>query len=197
MNGYRRELLLGRDYMKELNYLQSNENAWINTDFVPTGNTMFSCKFQFMEIKAQARVFGTGSRKDTSGVIDTVLYINGSKKFAFTRSHGNWSSWNISADTNVHTFKTTSNTKAWLDSTALTNKVGSGDSPKLALFNYFINGSSKWRCTVRIFNFTCTEDGETVLDLIPVLDMKGRPCMYDKVSRKKYYNSGSVDFLYG
>ena len=35
-----------------------------------------------------------------------------------------------------------------------------------------------------------------VYDLIPVLDRTGTPCMFDKVTRKRFYNSGSGEFSY-
>ena len=40
-------------------------------------------------------------------------------------------------------------------------------------------------------------DGETLLmKLIPAIDNTGTPCMFDLVSRKTFYNSGTGDFLY-
>lgn len=33
-------------------------------------------------------------------------------------------------------------------------------------------------------------------DLVPALDQTGTPCMFDKVSRKNFYNAGTGDFLY-
>ena len=35
-----------------------------------------------------------------------------------------------------------------------------------------------------------------VFDCVPALDPTGTPCMYDTVSRKPFYNSGTGDFLY-
>ncbi len=38
--------------------------------------------------------------------------------------------------------------------------------------------------------------GNTALDLIPVLDAEGTPCMYDRVSKLRFYNSGTGTFGY-
>lgn len=38
-------------------------------------------------------------------------------------------------------------------------------------------------------------DNARVLDMISVVDFDGIPCMYDKVSRKNFYNSGTGHFL--
>lgn len=35
-----------------------------------------------------------------------------------------------------------------------------------------------------------------VQHLIPALDPTGRPCMFDLVQRKPYYNQGTGEFLY-
>lgn len=42
-----------------------------------------------------------------------------------------------------------------------------------------------------------TNGGSVKLHLIPVLDVRNVPCMYDKVSRTFLYNQGSGDFLCG
>ena len=49
------------------------------------------------------------------------------------------------------------------------------------------------KCIIFYFN---AEEGETKIDLIPVLDPTGAPCMFDLVSKTPFYNSGSGDFLY-
>lgn len=48
---------------------------------------------------------------------------------------------------------------------------------------------------MRFYSFYA-EEGETKIDLIPVLDPTGAPCMFDLVTRRPFYNSGSGDFLY-
>ena len=49
---------------------------------------------------------------------------------------------------------------------------------------------------VRIWSCKCWCDSVSY-DLIPCLDDNGRPCMFDRVSRKTFYNSGTGEFLYG
>ena len=50
----------------------------------------------------------------------------------------------------------------------------------------------------RIYRFTITNHGKTVMDLLPVLDKNGRPCMYDVISQKALYNNGAgqLKFIY-
>lgn len=42
-----------------------------------------------------------------------------------------------------------------------------------------------------------SSNGDVLLNLVPVLDYNGIPCMYDKVEQKFYYNAGTGDFIAG
>ena len=54
-------------------------------------------------------------------------------------------------------------------------------------------GVQKWQIKkCKIYN-----SNTLVRDYIPVLDSSNRPCLYDKVEDKFYYNKGSGEFLYG
>ena len=50
---------------------------------------------------------------------------------------------------------------------------------------------------VRIYSCKMYIDDVLVRDFIPCLDNNNRPCMYDTVSKKTYYNQGTGEFLYG
>lgn len=49
---------------------------------------------------------------------------------------------------------------------------------------------------LRIYSFTISKDGNKIMNLIPVLDRNGTPCMYDTVSKQTFYNAGQGSFLY-
>lgn len=56
------------------------------------------------------------------------------------------------------------------------------------------------RASIRERLYTATiadTDGKTAIDLIPVLNVDGTPCLYDKVSRKCLYNAGTGHFRVG
>lgn len=50
-------------------------------------------------------------------------------------------------------------------------------------------------CPCKIYSLKIKTNGQNY-HFIPCLDETGAPCMYDKVSRKAFYNAGSGDFLY-
>lgn len=51
---------------------------------------------------------------------------------------------------------------------------------------------------VKVFSFTIFNDSDLAdVDLIPILDNTGEPCMFDFVTRKPFYNSGTGTFIAG
>lgn len=48
----------------------------------------------------------------------------------------------------------------------------------------------------RIYECAITRAGEDLFRGLPCLDSTGAPCIFDKVSKKTFYNQGSGDFLY-
>ena len=47
-----------------------------------------------------------------------------------------------------------------------------------------------------IYNVKISENNSIVRDFIPSLDRTGTPCMFDLVTRKRFYNSGTGQFIY-
>ena len=48
----------------------------------------------------------------------------------------------------------------------------------------------------KVWYLNMYENGHNILKFVPALDPTGAPCMFDLVSRRPFYNSGSGDFLY-
>lgn len=50
---------------------------------------------------------------------------------------------------------------------------------------------------MKLFNFAITIENDLFFDMVPVLDASGTPCMFDKIRRKCFYNSGTGSFIVG
>lgn len=48
-----------------------------------------------------------------------------------------------------------------------------------------------------MYYFKISESGNLIRDFIPVLDLSGRPAMYDVVSGQLFYNQGTGEFTWG
>ena len=63
----------------------------------------------------------------------------------------------------------------------------------------FVDQSKRYHIfnkSIKIHSIKISENGNIVRDFIPVIDLSNRPCLYDKVEDKFYYNQGSGEFLY-
>ena len=70
----------------------------------------------------------------------------------------------------------------------------SGSVSEIAFFTTIRNTLITTRVIkAKIYSFTVGD----MLNLIPCLDSDNKPCMYDTVSKKTFYNSGTGEFLYG
>ena len=49
----------------------------------------------------------------------------------------------------------------------------------------------------KIYSAKFYDSDALIRDYIPVLDKNKRPCLFDKVDKKCYYNQGTGEFLYG
>lgn len=71
----------------------------------------------------------------------------------------------------------------------------------IALFGYGTQSPTsilaEARLPGRIYSFSANYDGTPAANYIPSLDTAGRPCMFDLVTRKPFYNNGTGSFIVG
>lgn len=77
------------------------------------------------------------------------------------------------------------------------SKISNQDAYPLVLFSVAYKGSILTRGSIIIYDFKIYDNDTLVRDYKPVLDSSERPCLFDKVEKKRYYNQGSGEFLYG
>lgn len=200
------------EYTK-LGYLENTGNNWINLDYVPTSETGVYAKVM---ATTGGDLIGLGVREDTS---DTRLYFIpknanlpaiGYNQYFYIGTGGQLtrdsSTPKISIGQNV-TYEQWTNyenskvTRILSSSVDVTSETMPSllftPTKSLYLFAGNVNGaaSNYWRG--RIYAVKITEGDKLVMDLIPVLDKSGEPCMFDKVTGQFYYNQGTGEFTYG
>ena len=185
-------------YLRRVAYLESHETEWIDTGIIPTEAT--SCKLdgQFRKVNV-TQINGVFDR--LGGTIGFDIGINSGKWFA-RRFGGNTLA--ITADTNRHTFEIISDESAFsIDGTKYNLKFSSGSFSKS--IHLFVrndvdgddNNLNKFYCNLDLYGFSARENDTLIQDLIPVLDLSGRPSMYDEVSGQFFYNQGTGEFTWG
>lgn len=52
-------------------------------------------------------------------------------------------------------------------------------------------------CICKVYSSKISKNGRLARNFIPALDPTGRPCMFDLVTRRPFYNQGTGEFIYG
>lgn len=185
MSNFRRRLM--RNFDKKytpVKYLKSTGTQYIDTG-VLSRNAKIDISFKFNEVSGNPQVL-INCNKGTSGwfgltpagviTLDAKAFdINYSDKHDFTLEYKNGI---IKATDEL------GNTKQ--QSTAVN-----------ANFTLFAEGSRRRFPSYVNLYYTKIYDNDTLVrDFVPVIDLSGIPCLYDKVEDKFYYNEGTGEFLY-
>lgn len=184
---------------RELEYIESTGTQWINTGIFPTDNTIK------LEVKIAYSSTTTGQLMG-AGVSGNERFNFGieSRRFRFGFG-GSWFNANsevLTADTEPHIWVLDANTKTGsIDGVeeTTTNTYTPGGSHAIALFARGVGSSAESgnRAKGKLYYAKVWNKGALVRDLIPVIDRNDRPCMYDRVTDKLFYNQGTGEFIAG
>ena len=184
-------------YLRRVVYLESHGTEWIDTGIIPTKAT--SCKLdgQFRSVNVT----------QINGVFDNLDIPNMGLGFDIGVHNGKWfarrfgeNTLKTTADTNRHVFEIISDESAFsIDGTKYNIPFSSGSFSK-SIYLFVRNddaGVKKFYCNLALYGFSARENDTLIKDLIPVLDLSGRPAMYDEVSGQFFYNQGTGEFTWG
>ena len=185
-------------YLRRVAYLESHGTEFIDTGIIPTKAT--SCKLdgQFRRVNVTQI---NGVYDLSHGQLGFDIGVNNGKWFA-RRFGGNTLS--ITADTNRHVFEIISDESAFsIDGTKYNLSFSTGSFSK-SIYLFARNDANsgpqtviKCYCNLALYGFSARENDTLIQDIIPVLDLSGRPAMYDKVSGQLYRNAGTGAFIIG
>lgn len=171
---------------KRCEYLESTDTQYIDTGITPVRNDII--EFTFMVLKSNSAPFGC---ENFTMVIDvTNVYHTTYSRFFDSKGIENFA--NMSTN-NIYKLKYTSNKISLHENSNPINCL-SNIGTMVAYGTLWLFGRSDLnqlhKC--RYYGFFI----ENAINLIPALDQEGRPCMYDTVTKKPFYNQGSGEFLY-
>ena len=199
-----------RTYYCEVEYLASDGNQWIDTEFVMEAGKVMSFNGNMMWTQSQGNAnFFYGYRS-----VNTAEYRGDMRAFFV---YGASPAGRVAIRYGVNTDNSTNvavslNTKFNMSFDGDNLKVNGTTYATLTQEYTPANYQSMWlfncNCTGyysadvnhfigRIYNWQIWSGGVLVRDLIPVLDWDMKPCMYDKVSGQLFYNKGTGNFTYG
>ena len=171
-------------YGTPVDYLESTGGQWIDTGINIGEGLKFRVKYS-ENYEMYGCMFG-GELSMQSPRIFATNHNTGyghSMMFASLKSAGELE---LTADYTIRNGKKTINNKY----TPLTSSL-----PRIGLFGMYTNNSSiRINTPMRIHYFECV--GKVYFH--PMLDLTGRPCMFDMINKKYFYNKGNgADFLPG
>ena len=184
-------------YDAELEYLENTLGSFIDTGFKPNQNTRVVAEIQIVRLNQYGRLFGCGTYNAKNGyMIDYEA-----SKFCVKWGHTNaWTKTNYGDYSGKHIYDYNKN-EVYIDDTLIvsTTLTNFQCTSNLAIFTY-INGTSTGSatetCWGRCYSFKIYDNDVLVRDLIPVrVGQEG--CMYDKVNKKLFRNSGNSKFVLG
>lgn len=180
-------------------YLESTGTQYIKTTLIPEG---LNTNIQFeITTRKQTTIFGYYKDESERYQIWTRLNGNGTGidvDIVSAGSSGRATKYDnplgYIADVEVNAgegFILIGSTKKNVDRLATGFSSGAKD------FGIFAQGATpSTPSQTRIYFIRCWRQGEDGHEWQPALDRTGTPCLYDLVTRKPYYNSGTGDFLY-
>ena len=178
-------------------FLESTGSQWLTTGIVPTNMAGF-----------RVRLSGPLSSSSGWGYLLGTQNVSGSTRFYLAHA----SNFAAGFGTFDEPIDVTSAENEWAEVNYKNSglfKLG-GKSVVLTPLNFtplyeFVlfkvsfrkNEPSDATKPIRIFEFELSEGEQIACKMLPAIDENGKPCMFDKVSKQPFYNSGTREFIIG
>ena len=199
--------LLPKDYIK-VDYLESSKTQYINTNFYAEAPFVVKCVAEKRDSN-NAYIMGSLSRinpTDTTEIQQHRILFGWQGTNVIIDTGFGWNITNcvatyINAILEVDELWNKNAVRLVINGNNVTFPTHDQRQPKenispLFLFASSVNGKLGSESSVRIYSFEMNFQGLSKFNFIPCLDPTGTPCMFDTVSQKPFYNSGTGDFLY-
>lgn len=175
----------------EMTYLESTGTQWIDTLYTPEIGDEF-------EFKNVSLTTNNGTMAVFSAGVGTyqliLLSMNATYYYKYFAT-GGASTLSINLLNNPSTITIDNAGRFYFNGTNMGSSTPTGDVD--TSLRLFCRANDTSCLQGKIGEVKITNGGSVKLHLIPVLDVRNVPCMYDKVSRTFLYNQGSGDFLCG
>ena len=195
-----------------IEYLQSNGAPYIDTGIKLTSNSKIETKFKVPTYTGNYPIFGASNgkyfndgeisffynTKDSQLIFEPVKPTsNTTSTIVFQPNFVLDTDYTVSMDKNLVTINNTSYATNWYSQYQGTRSCW--------IFGTNRSGNCYGRTSSAgciggntiIYYFKIYDNGTLIRDMVPVKDLSGVACMYDKVSGQFFYNAGTGDFIAG
>ena len=187
--------------MKQLEYIQSTGTQYINTGINLSAGAEITTEFEFTSVGTNYYnpVYGT----QNSASPWNSFYCRYDKQYArlvYTGGYTNNNSININTKYSTTQKISSSANEFWLDNNKILDSTSSNTITTEPLYIFGMrNGGDTHTSFVKLYSLTiknCT-NGVVLYNFVPAKDNNDVVCLYDKVSKTYYYNSGTGTFTAG
>lgn len=178
-------------------YIEGTGTQWIDTGITASQNTRIELEVSFAENSSTYGVMG--SRTDKDGIIYNMFMIKGDIRWDYYKSKTATSnSYAINNKVNIKQTDTQTTFTIGETTKTLSNSSTEFSIPyNIYLFSVNTAGKADSRCAkMKLYSFKIYIGTTLARDFVPVLDQSNVPCLYDKVSKTYFYNSGTGTFNY-
>ena len=206
---------------KRVEYLESTGTQYIDTKYIPKENSIMKYDFKSNKINTEAFTTLFGCQKSTTEERIYILFggynnVNNIQVNLLNVSYPGYYGLNMDSTFNINmagNFFTNDRMTYVIDQLNKTVSIG----PTTWDFSKVYTGFKETQNTIMLltrnnngtpdstngyskgysYGFEVLEESERKMNLIPCLDSDNKPCMYDTISKKTFYNNGTGEFLYG
>lgn len=183
-----------------IEYIESTGTQYIDTGYIQTSENMkIECEFNITTRVNGSSLFGAQAGTDSNLQFPMVVYTDTSTYDVYVGTSHKVMSMTMNPGTDYKLICEANNGTITTDLNGTqTNATYSGGLDKslhMTIFGNNINGTlSPNLSAMKLKSFRIYDNGNLVRDFIPVLDRGGVACLYDMVTEKFFYNSGTGTF---
>lgn len=198
----------GDDSFSLTDYIESSGTQWIDTEYVPTQNSVYELVAEFLSGQpTYSMIIGARSAREGTGG-NPVIFGPGSSAFQL-----GWGTITLTTGISSTPFlnqkvKYIIDKDGYNGNNELNRPCGygayNGKDPltgyNIYLFSLNANGSeygSGTRCKAKLYRFRIYESGTLVHEYIPHIDSQDVVCLKDTQTGNLFYNAGTGVFTYG
>ena len=184
-----------------VDYLQSSGTQWINTEITPSQDTKVIIKFMANEWGYESLI---GGRADANSNEQFTTYFDADFGGRFLFRMDGMSSAITYTGFKIKTIYTAELSGTKMEFTledgtipftsGVTISDFSSTIPMLLFKAQNVSGSGLYG---KVYSCKIYHQDSLVRDFVPCLDTNGKPCMFDFVSQKPFYNKGPGSFTWG
>ena len=177
-----------------LEYLQGNPNTQINIPYATNADTGLAAEYMQLGNRVSNSVLVASDSSILSMFVpySSLTYPNDTWLFRYGR-------YDYSLVPGYKELEYLTGSVNYLNSkigTTVLNGITRSYKPYTIAFDGFANNLQVLKDFYRLRWAKVSQGDQVVMHLIPALDPEQRPCLYDLVQKKTYYNSGSGKFAY-